>query len=189
MFPIFRNRDSINDESANARQLLAAGHVKNPARPNSAPDRHQRRGFLHHFTNHSGIRTDLLLTQNLYRPLCILRGYERDKPSLIRNVKRIKTEHLARGINVLAKGNRLLLNRDFHPGGLGDFVERTCQSATSQITETVDFNSSLEQCQHRLVNWRGVAFDSAFKLQSFSHRRDRNAMPAQVADDDHSIAR
>jgi hypothetical protein len=129
-----------------------------------------------------------VLPDDLQRARRILRRDKGNEAPLVGDLQRIQPQHFAGGVNVLADGNGLLLNGDFHARIPGNFVQRARQAAARQIAETVNFNSRLQQRQHRLGHRRGIAFNRAFKFQALAHGHDRHAMPAQIAAQKHRVA-
>ena len=180
--------NGINLKSADARQLLAAGHVQNPACANCAFQKDHRRTFIRHFANRTGTNANWICAQDLQRALRIFRRNERGNPAFARDLKRIESENFARGVNVFANRNSFFLDQQSPVRRLGDFVQRARQTAARQIAQAMNFNSRLQQFQNHFVNRRGIAFDFALKFQSFAHGHNRHAMTAHVAADENHVA-
>ena len=72
---------------------------------------------------------------------------KRNEPAFVRNVQRVKPQHFAGGMNIFANRDGAVFNGNFHTGGFGNFVQGTCQSATGQVAQAMNFNASLDQFQ------------------------------------------
>ena len=78
---------------------------------------------------------------------------------------------------------------DVQPRRLGDLDERARQAAAGQVAQAVDLDAGRRAAPHRLRQRRAVAFDGRLEREPLAHRHDRHAVPADVAAQQHRVAR
>ena len=119
--------------------------------------------------------------QNRQSPVGVALGNKGGKSAFTRHLQRVQPENLAGAADILADGDQCFLDRQGQAGRLGDFVEHTRQAAAREIAQAVNFNSGAQQLADQAGDRRRIALDRALEFQSFAHRHDGHAMPAQIA--------
>ena len=108
--------------SANARELLAAGHVEDALGTDGALEQHAGGALVGNFPNPARTCATGMGAHNLQRALRLPLGYEGGEPPLASHLQGIEAEDLTRRADVFANGDELFLDVDGKVGGFGDFV-------------------------------------------------------------------
>src|ERR1039458_4112796 len=176
-------------DSANARELLAAGHVEDALGADGAFEQHAGGALVGHSPNPACACATRVGAHDLQRALRFPLRHEGGEPALAGDLQRIEAEDLTCGADVFANRDELLLDVDGKVGGFGAFVEHAGQPAAGEVAQAVDFHARAQELQDGLGERGGVAFDCALEGQPFADGRDRHAVPAHVAVDQDGVAR
>ena len=112
---------------------------------------------------------------------------KRNEAALVRHVHRIESQHLACAPNHGVDRNRPLVETDGDIRGLCDLDHGAGEPAARQVPQAMDIHSRRQQRSHRAVERSRIAEDVRLECESFSRRHDGDAVPADVAGQEHGV--
>ena len=175
--------------SANARQLLPAQHVDDAVAADTALQ-HDRgaRSSLPLFRRAPSLpRPDTVFITSSAASACAPGTKTAKRPSFATYSG--SSPRISQALcTVSCTGIRALFQLDADIPVGGDLVQRRCQAAARQVAQAVHFDSGIQQRLNRRPDRSRVAQDRRFEFQALAHGENRNAMPSQIAADDHRVA-
>src|SRR5581483_3117365 len=168
----------------NPWQLFARKHIHHAIATYTRLHRDTAGMLGDNFANDGGFLAKRVFAHDRQHKFGILRPHKGDELAFVGDVERVEAEDFTSAFDGFVNRNVSFLEADAHARLPGDFIESAGDTAASGIAEDVNVRSRRQHGLHESVEWRGVAFDFAFKFKALAHRHDRNAVRGNRTIDD-----
>ena len=130
-----------------------------------------------------------MCTKRTERGVRLIGRNDRHQLALVRDMQRIEPQNFARPAHGSAHRHALLIDGDRHPRTMRDLVQCRGHTAARRILDRARIGRGAQQRRDDLVQRRAIALDAGLEFQRFTRQHHRHPMIADVAADEHDVAR